>query len=133
MRSVSSGVGKPHSALSAQRDRVVEAAVGEDGVAVAQLLARPVELVGAEALVGGAPAGVLDGAREAVARGCARRWRPTHGAGPVGPPLEMGADLVAEAEPLAQLLEEPAVGIGADDVDRDAGREQRRAATAAPA
>ena len=36
----------------------------------------------------------------------------------------MGADLVAEAEPLAQLLEEAAVGIGADDVDRHAGREQ---------
>ena len=64
-RSVSSGVGKPHSALSAKRDRVVEPAVGEDGVAVAQLLARPVELVGAESLLGRAPAGVLDGAREA--------------------------------------------------------------------
>jgi hypothetical protein len=36
----------------------------------------------------------------------------------------MGADLVAQAEPLAQLLEEPAVGIGADDVHRHAGGEQ---------
>ena len=64
----------PQRALG-ERDRLVEAAVGEQGVAVAQLLAGALELVGGEALVRGALAGLARRRARGGRRGCGRRWR----------------------------------------------------------
>ena len=75
MRSVSlRGRKAPQGALG-ERDRLVEAAVGEQGVAVAQLLARARELVLGEPVGGGVPAGLARPRARGVRRGCARRWR----------------------------------------------------------
>ena len=52
----------PQRALR-ERDRLIEPTVGQDGVAIAQLLARALELVGAESGLGGAPAGIASTAR----------------------------------------------------------------------
>src|SRR5262249_57396827 len=90
---------------------------------------------GREQLLAGEPgarraARPLDGLEQAILV-LASRARRDHRHGPVDAVLDTGTDVVAEAEALADLLEEACVRIGAHDLDgeregEDAARVRRR-------
>src|SRR5437588_11690138 len=97
------------------RERAVEPGVGETCEPVADLLARPGELVRAEAL-----GRVRERSLDRVAQPAlvvAARGRREDRHGPVESVLHARPDVVAEPEPLADLLEEARVRVGADDLD----------------
>src|SRR5262249_4561485 len=102
-------------------ERPLETRVAEPGKAIAYLLPRACQLVGCEA-GGGFLAGALDRVAEPalVFPGGARR---DHRDGPVRAVLDRRADGAAAPQPFADLLKEPGVGIGADDLQ---GERQRQ-------
>src|SRR6185295_439110 len=98
------------------RERPVKTRVGQAREAVADLVARAAELLGGEA-GGRLAARLVDRLAQqplVVARGAGGEDRD----GPVLALLDGGAQIVAEPETLADLLEEARVGIGPDDLDR---------------
>src|SRR5439155_9679425 len=102
-------------------DGPLEPRVREPREAIADLLARPGELLGGEAARGVATRPVQRLAQPALL--VARRTRRQHRHRPVGALLDGGAQVVAEPEPLADLLEEARVGVCAHDLDRHRQRE----------
>src|SRR5262245_65047224 len=97
------------------RQRALESRVREPREAVADLLPRPGQLAGREAgrRLG---AGALHRLAQTVlvrARGARRDHRD----GPVPAVLQGRTDLVPESEPLADLLEQARIRIGADDLE----------------
>src|SRR5262249_13866092 len=91
------------------------------GKAVADLLARPQQLLAGEPGARRA-ARPLDGLEQAILV-LPRRARRDHRHGPVDAMLDTRADVVAEAEALADLLEEACVRIGAHEPDGERGGE----------
>src|SRR5437773_4394726 len=103
------------------RERAVEARVGKPGKAIAHLLPCAPELLGREAGRRLATRSLDRLAQPSII--VARRAGRDDGHCPVRSLLDAGAQVVAEAQALADLLEEPRVGIGTHDLDRHRERE----------
>src|SRR5262249_14748052 len=119
----------PAGGAARVRERAIEPRVREASEAIADLLARAGELVGAEPAgrLGEGPVyGLAQPALVVAARaGGEDRHRPVEAV------LDARRDVVAEPEALADLLEEAGIGIRADDLDRhrkgqDVARRRRR-------
>ena len=110
------------------RQRALETRVGEACEAVADLLPGALELARAAKPCGGLAEGAVDGLAEPTLVVRAPALAVSTATAQSLPCSTDEAEIVAEAEALAHLLEEARVRVGADDLDGEREREHARAA-----